>query len=160
MKRIIVSLLVAVVLITAVGCGKKTDSNSEAADIVLDDSTLGNKLAGMFLTDISEGDVQALAEKIASATELDCVVIEANEGYLNGFSEEITGFTSGVQISPMIGSIPFVAYILKTDDTEGLKSTLEKAADPRWNICTEAAETVCVTSGEYVFFTMCPGEDE
>ena len=60
----------------------------------------------------------------------------------------------------MIGSIPFVGYVFQTDDADALMAKLNATADPRWNICTEAAETVCIKQGNYVFFTMCPDEEE
>jgi hypothetical protein len=34
--------------------------------------------------------------------------------------------------------------------------TLKDNADPRWNICVEAEETVCEQVGNKVFFVMCP----
>lgn len=160
MKKYFTLLLAFVLAFSLAACGNNsTSSDNESTEITIDDSTMGNKLAGMFLNKIGQGDTQALAEELAEASGLDCVVIEAQEGYLNGFTEEVKGFKSAVQFAPMIGSIPFVGYIFETDDPDGLKLTLESTADPRWNICTEAAETVCVTSGNYVFFTMCPGEE-
>ncbi len=60
----------------------------------------------------------------------------------------------------MIGSIAFVGYIFETEDADTLMTKLKSVADPRWNICTEAAETVCVKLGNYVFFAMCPGEED
>jgi len=64
----------------------------------------------------------------------------------------------------MISSIPMVIYVFELDNSdsaalnaflEGLKSI----ADPRWNICTEAEETIAEVYGKYVFFGMFPGED-
>ncbi len=128
----------------------------------LSDSTLSGKLAIEFKNKIKDSnDINAIAEAL-SAEEFCgyvCGSMEVEEGFLNGFSEEIKGFKKGVVFMPMIGSIPFVTYIFEADDAEGLKATLLDKADPRWNICTEAKETVCVTSGNYVFFTMCPGEE-
>lgn len=153
MKKLLISLLAALMIVGLVGCGKKNSDTNE--------NTLGNKLASIFLSEIAESiDLKAIAEKLSETTDLGCMVIEANEGYLNGFSEEIKGFKTGVQFSPMIGSIPFVGYIFEVDDAESFKKSLLAVADPRWNICTEAAETVCVTSGNYVFFTMCPSAED
>lgn len=160
MKKLVAFLVCLMLCVSVTGCDKNPgDSSSVSTDVVIDDSTMGNRLAGMFLKGIADSNMQTLAEELASASEIDCVVVEAQEGYLNGFSEEIKGFKSGVQFSPMIGSIPFVGYIFETDTPNELNSKLEAVADPRWNICTEAAETVCVVSGNYVFFTMCPGEE-
>ena len=41
---------------------------------------------------------------------------------------------------------------------ETLTKQLEDNHDMRWNICTEAEEKVCYTSGSLVFFAMVPGE--
>ena len=41
-------------------------------------------------------------------------------------------------------------------DVEGFVQTLTDNADPRWNICTEAEETVVEVCGDKVFFLMCP----
>ena len=57
----------------------------------------------------------------------------------------------------MIGTIPFVAYIFKTDDVETLKKALDENHDMRWNICTEAEEYVVYDSGNIVFVAMVPG---
>ena len=82
------------------------------------------------------------------------VPVEA--GYLAGFDEEISGFTSAVMFSPMIGTIPFVGYVFESDDANALAENLKKTANLRWNICTEAEQMICEVSGNKVFFLMCP----
>lgn len=86
------------------------------------------------------------------------------EGLLTGFGNtEITGFKEGVMFAPMIGSIPFVGYVFSlADDTdaEAFMQTLKDNADPRWNICTEAEETVVENADNMVFFVMCPSQFE
>jgi hypothetical protein len=81
-------------------------------------------------------------------------------GYLTGFGNaEITGFEEGTMFAPMIGSIPFVGYVfaLPTDaDVDAFKTVLTENADMNWNICTTADETVVESSGNRVFFVMCP----
>lgn len=139
-----------------ISCGNKSSSSSDA-------NTMGTKLAAVFKKEITkETDIVKVAEAIAasSACDLECVVSEIEEGYLAGFSSDISGFNKGVTIMPLIGSIPFVAYIFEVNNPEEFKSVLLDSADPRWNICTQADETVCDISGKYVFFTMCPGNDE
>lgn len=105
-------------------------------------------------------DLEAIATAVSAedVTGYGCVTAPVSEGFLNGFSEDIRGFNSGYTFAPMIGSIPFVGYIFVTDDPEALKDNLLSAADPRWNICTEADETFCETYGDYVFFVMLPNE--
>ena len=77
-----------------------------------------------------------------------------------GFDEDIKGFKNGYEIAPVIGSIPYVSYIFETDDAQALAAQLKKAANPRWNICTEANEPVIKVKDKYVFLTMCPRADQ
>ena len=86
------------------------------------------------------------------------------EGLLTGFNNaEIKGFKEGVMFAPMIGSIPFVGYVftLQEDiDPAAFVQLLKENADPRWNICTEAEETVVESAEDMVFFVMCPTQFE
>lgn len=167
MKKLIVALLTLTMVFALVGCGgakeePETNTSSPSASAQLSgENTLGNKLGILFLADaVMDKDLMTMGQELADISGYDCVVIEAQEGYLNGFTEEVKGFSAGVQFAPMIGSIPFVGYIFETDDADALMAKLNATADPRWNICTEAAETVCIKQGNYVFFTMCPDEEE
>ncbi|MCQ2467238.1 MAG: hypothetical protein MJ166_06945 [Clostridia bacterium] len=135
--------------------GSGTDETAPLGD------TLGAKIYGEFLSRIdSTSDIEKVAEELATEeiTGYSCGYMTVEEGLLNGFTDEIKGFKSGVVFSPMIGSVPFVAYIFESDDPSALKSTLLEKCDPRWNICTEADETFCEVHGNYVFFIMCPAE--
>jgi hypothetical protein len=86
--------------------------------------------------------------------------MEVEPGYLTGFGNaEITGFEQGTMFAPMIGSIPFVGYVFTLSDdadVESFVALLSENADPNWNICTEADETVIESAGNKVFFVMCP----
>lgn len=151
----------------AAACGTKKPAETkpaEAANETLsEDATLGEKLVYTFKKEAAENkDVAALAEILAKEENsgYDCMTMACEEGFLNGFSAEVKGFTKGEVFSPVIGSIPFVGYVFETDDADALVKTLEDLADPRWNICTEAAETVTAVSDNLVFFAMCPGEEE
>ena len=77
-----------------------------------------------------------------------------------GFGNEtIQGFSQGVMFAPVISTIPFVGYLFRLEEqTSGqdFVQTLRDAADPRWNICTEADETVVQQERDIVFFLMCP----
>ncbi|MBQ3224587.1 MAG: hypothetical protein IJB42_02655 [Oscillospiraceae bacterium] len=87
-------------------------------------------------------------------------VVPVEEGLLTGFDNtEIRGFSSGYMFAPAIGTIPFVGYVFELPDASGADafvSTLKGAANPRWNICTEAEQTIVEKSGNKVFFLMCP----
>ena len=82
------------------------------------------------------------------------------EGLLSGFDNaEIKGFKKGAVFMPMIGSIAFVGYVFELEsasETSAFISMLKKNANPRWNICVEADETVAGSYGNKVFFVMCP----
>ena len=90
--------------------------------------------------------------------------MEVTEGLLTGFGNaEITGFNNGVMFAPMIGTIPFVGYVFTLDegaDVDAFMQTLKDNADPRWNICTEAEETIIESADNMVFFVMCPAQFE
>ena len=90
--------------------------------------------------------------------------MEVAEGVLTGFGNaEITGFKEGVMFAPMIGTIPFVGYVFTLDegaDVDAFMQTLKDNADPRWNICTEAEETIIESADNMVFFVMCPAQFE
>ena len=87
-------------------------------------------------------------------------VTPVEPGLLMGFGNEtIQGFSQGVMFAPVISTIPFVGYLFRLEEqTSGqdFVQTLRDAADPRWNICTEADETVVQQEGDIVFFLMCP----
>ncbi|MGN1405666.1 MAG: lipoprotein [Erysipelotrichaceae bacterium] len=156
MKKILICLLTLLVL---VGCGQKGDDNVTVDRPSAD--TLGGKLANAFFDEAEKTDnVVEIAEAIASKnyTEYNLVVAEVEPGWLNGFSNDITEFTSGVCFQPMIGTIPFVAYVFMTDNVEALTKQLEDNHDMRWNICTEAEEKVSYSYNNLVFFAMVPGE--
>jgi len=86
--------------------------------------------------------------------------VPVEPGMLTGFDNaEIKGFSEGVMFAPMIGTIPFVGYVFTLEsgtDAQAFVSTLKSSANPRWNICTEAEETVAEASGNKVFFVMAP----
>lgn len=81
-------------------------------------------------------------------------------GLMAGFGDtEISGFQEGAMFGPVIGSIPFVGYVFllaEDADADAFVQTLKDTANPRWNICTEADETVAEHVDNYVFFVMCP----
>lgn len=82
-------------------------------------------------------------------------------GYLNGFTAPIEGFEEGATFGPMIGSIPFIGYVFKLEegaDAENFMQQLQKQADLRWNVCTQADEMGCESEGRLVCFVMSPAE--
>lgn len=156
MKKIVSVLLVMALCVCCfAGCGKKDEPAAEA-------NTIGTKLQAVFDSS-SETDVNKMVEELISAgadiAQLDLVSMEMEKGWLNGITVEVDNFTEGTMFSPMIGSIPFVGYVFKSEDPEALKTTLEENSDLNWNICTQADEMVASVRGDLVFFVMCANEE-
>lgn len=147
----------------------ESSEESTSADSGAASGTVGQTLLADFTSRI-EADpslgAQALADAILtnSAIQFGGATMPVENGLLTGFGNaEITGFSEGVMFAPMVGSIPFLGYIFVLEDgsdVDAFVKTLVDNADPRWNICTEADETVVESSGNTVFFLMCPSQFE
>lgn len=129
--------------------------------------TLGTTLLADFKEKAATGmDAQSIADALLTnpAIKFGGGAMPVEEGYLSGFDNaEIKGFKSGVMFAPMIGSIPFVGYIFElssANDVPAFIANLENNANKRWNICVEADEMVTGSSGNKVFFVMCPASLE
>ena len=141
------------------------DNNVQEDNGAPSGETLGQTLYNVFVNFVAENP-DASSTDIADALLADEHILFAGmsmpveAGYLAGFPEnEISGFEEGTMFSPMIGSIPFVGYVFvlaDEADAEDFMATLAENADPRWNICTEADETIIESVGNKVFFLMCP----
>jgi len=129
------------------------------------DTTVGQALLQNFRAQV-EADSSLSAQTIADNLLTDPVIqffgatMPVEPGLLSGFGNaEISGFSEGVMFAPMIGSIAFIGYVFILEDAataDEFVSTLSENADPRWNICVEAEETVVDNVGGTVFFVMCP----
>lgn len=184
MKKIISLLLASMMLCSMAACGgnsSTSESETEAATEAVTEEvteaateapaadTTGAALLADFNTRIAENpdiSAQEMADALLtnSIIQFGGATMPVENGLLTGFGNaEITGFSEGVMFAPMISSIAFVGYIFKLEDgtdAESFKQTLADNADPRWNICTEADETVIESSGNTVFFLMCPSQIE
>lgn len=125
--------------------------------------TIGTSLLADFNAKAnSYSDAQSLADAISqnSVIEFMPVVESVSQGLLTGFGNaQITGFKDGAKFGPMIGTIPFVGYVFVLEDgvsASSFISTLRANADPSWNICTTADETITGSVGNKVFFVMSP----
>lgn len=125
-----------------------------------EEKTVSITLSKQFESEIqNEKDIEKVAKKIAEneVFEMSVDVTQIKKGdYISGFQKEIKGFKKAYAIRPMIGTIPFVAYIFEAEDADEFAEELKSNADLRWNICTEADEMRTVVSGDYVFFVMAP----
>ena len=126
-------------------------------------ATVGQKLLADFKSKAaSASGAVALAESILAhpIISFSGAAMAVEPGLLSGFGNtEITGFKDGAMFGPVIGSIPFVGYVFVLEDgadASAFVSTLKSSADLRWNICVEADEMVAGSSGNKVFFVMCP----
>lgn len=165
MKKLL-ALLLAIATLSLVACGGQKDTNDggQTSSVTVEEGTIGHALHADFwerITATPEATAQELADGILTneAIAFMGATMPVEEGWLAGFSSDITGFKEGVMFAPMIGTIPFVGYIFTLEDgadVDAFIATLETNADPRWNICTEAEQTVIDKSGNTVFFLMCP----
>lgn len=156
MKKIIALILALTMVLALCACGAKEEPVP---------ATLGQQLYHEFNAKVESGenDVQALADALLQSGMLpfDGVSMEVEPGWLMGFTADIEGFEKGVMFGPAIGAIPFVAYVFQlesADACEAFCAKLLENADPRWNICTEADETVCGSAENLVFFVMCSND--
>ena len=156
MKQIIAIVLASLMMFAMAACG--TGSNTTETEPA--PTTVGTKLLADFKT-MADKTPQEIADALLTNEEIQFMpaTMPVEEGFLNGFNEEIKGFEEAVMFGPAIGTIPFVGYIFKLADgadVDAFTKTLEDNANLRWNICTEAEEMVCEAVGNTVFFVMCP----
>ena len=176
MKKLFSILIAATLLLSLCACGSRAPAATEppvhetpTPSAAPSETPAGESMGQALLKDFTDrvnAEPALGAEELAKAL-LENPVIEftgdalpVEPGMLTGFGNtEITGFAQGAMFAPMIGTIPFVGYIFVLDadaDAEAFVQTLKDNADPRWNICTEADETIAEHVGNTVFFVMCP----
>ena len=112
-----------------------------------------------------EHDIKYLEEIAAKVVGLEInqfmsgsMPIEA--GLLSGFDNyEVNGFKSGAMFGPMMGSIAYIGYVFELEDGADVNAfiaDLTANANPRWQICVMADQTVAGAVNNKVFFLMCP----
>lgn len=165
MKRFLCFLLAAIMLLAMTACGSNESSNANKAEADPEPTTVGTFLRKDFKDQLAENadlTAQELADALLTNENIafEGATMPVEPGLLTGFDNaEITGFSEGVMFAPMIGTIPFVGYVFVLEDgtdVDAFVKTLEENANPRWNICTEAEETVTGSVDNKVFFVMCP----
>ena len=147
---------------------KPEDNTQNDTPAVDANATIGQSIVADFKALMASGSkltTDEIAEKMLQNEKIQFMsgFVPVEAGWLPGFREDITGFSSGTQFGPMMGSIAFVGYIFYIDDASqvaNFASNLKSLADPRWNICVTADETFVETSGNYVFFLMSPAQME
>lgn len=168
LKKILLTGMLCTSLMAAIsGCGNKDttadstiDMTTEAPSESVTEGTVADILLAQFKAEVTdESDVAKLADSLSKNEvfgEMVMATMDVEEGFLNGFNEEIEGFNKGTMFSPMIGTIPFVGYIFETDTPDDLMKTLNDKHQLNWNICTTADEMKVDCQGNYVFFVMSP----
>ena len=143
----------------------KPENNTSSNEGTAAAKTVGKTLLADFKSR-ANGSAQSIADGIMSNSIIQFMggTVPVEPGFLTGFDNaEITGFKEGVMMAPAIGTIPFVGYVFVLEDGvnagEFVKN-LKSNANPRWNICTSADETVVDYVGNKVFFLMCPSTFE
>ena len=167
-KKIICAIMIfALAALSACGARKDTDNGKEqglAGFTEPEEDSTGRLLLDDFGERMGKDPDQTalkLAEGIISneAIPFMGMAMEAESGFLSGFTEEITGFREAAVFGPQISTIPFVGYIFVLEegsDVASFAENLKEKSDPAWNICTEADQTVIDYYGNTVFFLMCP----
>ena len=128
--------------------------------------TWGQTLLGVF-NDAIAANPAATAEELANAVITHESILfmggtmpmEAGAEWLPGFDTAPTGWKECVNFGPMMGSIAFVGYVFTLEDgadIDAFKAELSANANPRWQICVTADETIVENVGNTVFFLMCP----
>ena len=154
-KRLTALFLAVLAVLTLAACGQGEETHG----------TTGTMLAQVFEEQVkadADLDLTSLGDKLMNDAGLPITgeATPVEPGLLMGFgNDEITGFSEGVMFAPVISTIPFVGYLFRLDagtDGDAFVQTLKAQANPRWNICTEADETVVRREGDLVFFVMCP----
>lgn len=145
----------------------QSENNTSSNEGTTASKTVGQTLLADFKARAAKGgSAQSIADGIMTNSIIQFMggTVPVEPGYLTGFDNaEIKGFKEGVMFAPGIGTIPFVGYVFTLEDGVNVAEfakTLKSNANPRWNICTTADETVVDYSGNKVFFLMCPSTFE
>ncbi|MBR4084967.1 MAG: hypothetical protein IKK33_11875 [Lachnospiraceae bacterium] len=124
--------------------------------------SLGQTLLAEFMAMDASTDAYTMAETLITNEKILFMggAMEVEPGLLSGFDNyEVTGFDKGAMFGPMMGSIAFVGYIFELPegaDADAFMTGLKDNANPRWQICVAADETIVEANGNKVFFLMSP----
>lgn len=142
-----------------------TDAPAESEDAnqgAVSGDSLGQTLLGEFKAMDASTDAYTMAETLIGHEMIQFMggAMEVEPGLLSGFDNyEVTGFEKGAMFGPMMGSIAFVGYIFDLPegaDADAFVTGLKDNANPRWQICVTADETIVEVNGDKVFFLMSP----
>ena len=141
------------------------EATEAPAEGEVSNASVGQTLLAEFNAIMAEDaslDAYSIAEKVIAHESIQFMggAMEVEPGFLSGFDNyEVTGFDKGAMFGPMMGSIAFVGYIFELPadaDVDAFMTSLKDNANPRWQICVEAEETIVEANGNKVFFLMSP----
>ena len=119
MKKFKLFMAIAVVFTATfmTGCEKPKDDVKENTEQKQEENTVAQTLGRQFESEIeNERDIEKVTKKIAENEILE-ISVDASQvksgDYLSGFQKEIKDFKNAYVIRPMIGTIPFIAYIFE-----------------------------------------------
>lgn len=126
--------------------------------------TFGGKMWDAFLAEMKENPDAApidVANVLIANEAIQFMggTVEMEPGWFMGFTNDVTGFAKAAQFGPMMTGVAFMGYIFTLEegaDVNAFITSLAGNADPRWNICVEADQTVIGAYDNTVFFLMCP----
>ena len=183
MKKILAILLSAAMMLSFAACSKPNQSNqssdnsqsessqssdTSSKDIIpsVEKGTLGASLWKEFETEAKKNpqpSAQEISNKISKSSSLpfESEAIPLNPEWIPGFKEGYApkGYKEAFTYGPMIGAIPFIAYVFNMEDGTDISAfvtELKNNADPAWNVCVTADQTVVGSVGNMVYFLMCP----
>lgn len=188
MKKTLLAIIFALLVISLVACGTKKDDGKDTDDAINDiESGTGTDVIAPDTDASTETDAETDSEELLSDSVVNAFFEKAKDGmtaeeianemvkdgetegyvvdvmgddsYFMGFGNaEITGYSEAARFSPMIGTIPFMAYIFILDEGADSAAFIQMLLDncnPRWNICTEADTVKAEQSGNAILFLMC-----
>lgn len=188
MKKTLLAIIFAILVISLVSCGAKKDDGKGTDDAINDiesgtgtdviapdtdastetdagtdsEELLSDSVVNAFFKKAKDGmTAEEIANEMVKDGETEGYVVDVmgDDSYFMGFGNaEITGYTEAARFSPMIGTIPFMAYIFILDegaDSAAFMQMLLDNCNPRWNICTEADTVKTEQSGNAILFLMC-----
>ena len=185
MKKTLLALIFALLVISLVSCGTKKDDGNDTNDTVNDiesgtsastdtdavtdtetetdsEELLSDSVVNAFFQKAKDGmTAEEIANEMVKDGETEGYVVDVmgDDSYFMGFGNaEITGYAEAARFSPMIGTIPFMAYIFILDEGADSAAFIQMLLDncnPRWNICTEADTVKAEQSGNAILFLMC-----
>lgn len=138
---------------------------AEDGSFDLGDHTVGSYLLSEFQSLMSENpamSAQEIADALCASPAISLigpVTMAMEEGYLPGFTTDITGFEECITFGPAISSQPFVGYVFDMSadaDIDAFMTTLADNSDLAWQVCVMADELMLTAVEDKVFFLMSP----